>query len=328
MMKKPKSTKVAFIIMGIFIIEIIGLMQAIFSEQVIKYNLEQQIEYSSEMLLNQFMDSYSAKGDIQESIQNLSYQNFDDGLVSLYESLRETIAVKKAPKEVHYLSGGRYQLDIIPNTEVNRQIYDERLGLNVGTIQDYKILSYEMKQGDRSLMERRILLGLSKDKQWLISVEINQEIVRKWMEETNRSMAGLMNSSYYFSDKTGNFYVFESNGKVLYQGGLEKNVGYFNAVDLNTNKKVIDLIRQEKDHYQRVIYKKEKNVNRSLMRTIYNKDKDLYFVYEIDQTKVLGDVELQLKLTWFIGLGVLSATFVLLYVIWQVHKRTRGKYPL
>ena len=326
MMKKPKSTKIAFFIMGIFIIEIIGLMQAIFSEQVIKYNLEQQIEYSSDMLLNQFMGSYSAKEDILESIQNLSHQNFDEGLINLYVSLRETLAIKKAPTEAHYLSGGRYQVDIIPNTEGNRQLYNERLGMNVGEVQDYKLLSYEMKQGDRSLMERRILLGLSKDRKWLISVEINQEIVRKWVKTTNRSMAGLMNSSYYFSDKTGNFYVFESNGKVLYQGGLEKNASYFDAVDLNTNKKVLDLIRQEKDQYQRVIYKKENTVNRSLMRTIYNREKNLYFVYEIDQTKVLGDVEWRLKLTWFVGLGVLSATFAVLYVIWQLHKRPRGKH--
>lgn len=324
-MSKPKAVQIAFVLMGIFIIEIIGLMQAIFSEQVIKYDLETQIEYASEMLLSQFVASYSANGQIQDSITALGYNNFDEGLIRLYQNLRQLAQVKTQMAEAHYLSNsGLYEVEILSNNEANRQVYRDRLGVDISEIKSYKILSYEMKQGDRQLLERRILVGLSADQKWLITAEINQKDIQTQMDRTKRTMAGLLNSAYYFSDKTGNFYVFSSSGKVLYQGGLQKNASYFANLDLNTNEAVIDLIRQDKTTYQRVIYQKDDEIHRSLIRSQYDSDQDLYFVYEVDQAKAFGPIEEKLRQTWVVGLAILSATFFMLLGFWQLHKRNSG----
>lgn len=323
-MKKLKPVQIAFLIMGIFIIEIIGLLQAVFSEQMIKFNLDTQVQYTSEMLLNQFKTSYLANENIQNGIKNFCYGNFDTGLVNLYKSLKAAYAVESHVKDKTYTGeDSLYHVEFHQNSEAKRRYYSEQLGLNVDAVKDYKILSYEMKQEERLLLGRRILVGLSDDRNWIISIEINQKEITTQMERTNRTMASLLNSAYYFSDKTGNFYVFSSNGNLLYQGGLEKNASYFGSTDLNSGKKIIDVIRQKQSSYKKVIYTKEDQVNHSIIRTIYDDETDTYFVYEMDQEKAFGKVERRIRQTWLIGLTVLIGTFVLLYLFWESHKRKR-----
>jgi hypothetical protein len=323
-MKKSKSAQLAFLIMSIFLVELIGLLQAVFSEQLVKYNLDNQIQYTSEMLLNQFITSYSANENIQSGIKNFSYQNFDEGLIKLYKSLKETTAFQKKGQERAYIGeDSLYQVEIKENTKQNRHFYSEDLGLDVDGIKSYKILSYEMKQEDRVLVGRRILVGLSDDRKWIISVEINQKEITTRMERTNRTMASILNSAYYFNERTGNFYVFAARGQVLYQGGLEKNATYFKNIDLNSGKRIGRLLRQERSSYQRIIYQKENEIKRSIIRTIYDEKLNVYFVYEMDQDKIFGKVEERLKMTWIIGLSVMTATFSGLFLIYY-HRRSKG----
>ncbi len=320
-MNKMKPVQVAFFIMIIFIIEIIGLLQAVFSEQMIKFNLDTQIQYTSEMLLNQFRTSYLANENIQNGIKNFCYDNFDTGLVNLYKSLKAASAVQANVKDKTYTGDSSlYQVEFHQNNADRRRYYSEQLGLNVDAIRDYKILSYEMKQDERLLLGRRILVGLSDDRKWIISIEINQKEITTQMERTNRTMASLLNSAYYFSDKTGNFYVFASNGNLLYQGGLEKNASYFGSTDLNSGEKIIDVIRQKQSLYKQVIYMKEDQVNHSIIRAIYDEETDVYFAYEMNQEKAFGKIEQRIRQTWLIGLAVLIGTFLVLYLFWESHK--------
>lgn len=326
-MKSLKPVQIAFILMGVFILEIIGMLQAVFSEQLIKYNLDTQIQYTSEMLLNQFKSSYSANENIQKGIENFCYSNFDAGLVKLYKSLKSVVSTKENAAEVTFNGKDNlYQVEIHENNQANRDFFSERLGLKVEAIKDYKILSYEMKQDERLLLERRILLGRSQDKKWLISIEINQKEIQTQMERTNRTMSSLLNSAYYFSDKTGNFYVIDGAGELLYQGGLEKNATYFSNQELNSGEAVIDLLRQKRSLYKHIIYMKEDQVQRAIIRTIYDEDNDLYFVYEIDQDRIFKKIDARIRWTWIIGLSALIITFIVLYVYWESHKRRRRRY--
>lgn len=326
-MRNLKPVQIAFILMGVFILEIIGILQAVFSEQLIKFNLDTQVQYTSEMLLSQFRTSYSANENIQEGIERFCYSNFDTGLVKLYKSLKSVIDTTGSTNEVTFTGkDSLYQVEIHENNKANRDFFSERLGLKVEAIKDYKILSYEMKQDDRLLLGRRILLGNSEDKKWLISIEINQKEIKTQMERTNRTMSSLLNSAYYFSDKTGNFYVIDGAGELLYQGGLEKNASYFGNPELNSGEAIIDLLRQKRSLYKHIIYMKDNQVQRSIIRTVYDEDSDVYFVYEIDQDRIFNKIDSQIRWTWIMGLSALIMTFVVLYVYWETHKRRRRRY--
>ncbi len=325
-MNKGKSTKIAFLIMGMFLVEIMGLIQAIFSQQVIKYHLETQIENVSETLLNQFVVSYSLREEKQAKVNELNKETFDNGLIMLYKSFSELSNVKKDfskdfKKESYVSNEQLYRIDILPNYGAFSKLYGQRMGIDMSKVKDYKILSYETRDNDRLIMNKRILMGLSKDRKWIIRIEIDQSKIQKKLDETNQKMAGLFNYDYYFTDKTGNFYVFTANGKTVYQGGLEKNADYFNGLELATRQSVLDLIRQEKDLYQRVIYKKGKTVKHSFVRSIYDEEKNLYYVFEVDEKQVLGQIEAKIKQIWVMGLSLLLFTFLILYVFWNYSRR-------
>lgn len=325
-MNKGKSTKIAFLIMGMFLVEIMGLIQAVFSQQVIKYHLETQIENVSETLLNQFVVSYSLREEKQAKVNELNKETFDNGLIMLYKSFSELANIKKDfskdfKKESYVSNEQLYQIDIVPNSGALSKHYGQRMGLDMSKVKDYKILSYETRDNDRLVVDKHVLMGLSKDRKWIIRIEIDQSKIQKKLDETNQKMAGLFNYDYYFTDKTGNFYVFTANGKTVYQGGLEKNADYFNGLELATSQSVLDLIRQEKDLYQRVIYKKGKTINHSLVRSIYDEEKNLYYVFEVDEKQVLGHVQAKIKQIWMIGLSLLLFTFLILYGYWNHSKR-------
>jgi hypothetical protein len=330
-MNKGKSAQIAFLIMGMFLVEIMGLIQAVFSQQVIKYHLEMQIENASETLLNQFMVSYSLREEKQAKINDLNKETFDDGLIMLYKSFSELANVKKDiskefKKESYVSVEQLYQIDILPNSGEFSKHYGQRMGVDMSTIKDYKILSYETRDNDRLVMNKHVLMGFSKDRKWIIRIEIDQSKIQKKLDETNQKMAGLFNYDYYFTEKTGNFYVFTANGKTVYQGGLEKNADYFNGLELATSHSVLDLIRQEKDLYQRVIYKKGKTIKHSLVRSIYDEEKSLYYVFEVDEKQALGHVETKIKQIWMMGLSLLLLTFLILYSLWNYSKKNEKEY--
>lgn len=325
-MNKSKSTQIAFLIMGIFLVEIMGLIQAVFSQQAIKYHLETQIENVSETLLNQFVISYSLREEKQKKVNDLNKETFDNGLIMLYKSFSELANAKKNVsrefRKESYISGEElYQVDIFPNFGALSKRYGQRLGVDMSKVKDFKILSYETRDNGRLVMDKHVLMGISKDRKWIIRIEIDQSKIQKKLDETNQKMAGLFNYDYYFTEKTGNFYVFTATGKIVYQGGLEKNADYFSGLELATGQSVIDRIRQEKDSYQRVIYKKGKTINHSFVRSIYDVEKNLYYVFEVDEKQVLGHLQNKIKQIWTIGLSLLLITFVILYGFWYYSKQ-------
>jgi hypothetical protein len=325
-MNRGKSTQIAFLIMGIFLVEIMGLIQAVFSQQVIKYHLEAQIETVSETLLNQFVVSYSLREEKQKMVSDLNKKTFDNGLIMLYKSFSELANVEKNyskefRKESYISSEQLYQVDILPNSGMFSKRYARRMGVDMNTIKDYKILSYETRDNNRLLMDKHVLIGISKDRKRIIRIEIDQSKIQKKLDETNRKMAALFNYDYYFTEKTGNFYVFAANGKTVYQGGLEKNADYFKGMELASGRSVIDLIHQEKDLYQRIIYKKGKTIKHSFIRSVYDDEKNLYYVFEVDEKQVLGHVQNRIEQIWIIGLCVLASTVLILYGVWHYSRR-------
>lgn len=316
-MKKRHFDKTSFILMGLILIEMITLVQAVFSQQVIKYNIEQQLEHTSEMLLSQFSNSYEMNSAFQNNVTKLSYEHFDKGLTELYSNIAQAMKGRDIfVSDKRYTNAdGDYQIEVMDNTQTNRNIDTEQYGVDVGKIENYKIISYEMKQSDQLLLERRVLLGLSQDKKKIITIEIELKSLQEKVAETNQKIDELLNATYYFGDHRGNFYVFEGDGKALYQGGGENNANYFSNVDLNTNKKIMDIIRQESNVYQHIIYEKNEEIKRSMLRVKYDKAKDLYFVYEYDQKKAFEDIEQKMLMTWMFSLAILVLTLGLMVLL-------------
>lgn len=326
-MKKTHFDRTSFILMGLIFVEMIALVQAVFSQQAIKYNIEQQLEHTSEMLLSQFVNSYEMNNAFQNNIIKLSYEHFDKGLVEIYENMTQSFKAKGIfiENKRYTNENGDYQIEVMDNTQANRNIYIEQFGVNVNEIETYKIISYEMKQSNELLLERRVLIGLSENQKKIITIEIELNSLQEKIGETNKKMDELLNSAYYFGDHTGNFYVFGSSGKALYQGGGEKNAYYFNNVDLNTNKRIVDIIRQESKVYQHVIYEKNDEIKRSVIRIYYNKSKNLYFVYEYDQKKAFQEIEQKMLMTWMVSLVILVMTLGLMALLKGTVKQTSGE---
>lgn len=323
-MKKRHFDRTSFILMGLILIELIALVQAVFSQQVIKYNIEQQLEHHSQMLLTQFMNTYEMNSDFQNNVTTLSYQHFDKGLEEMYDNMVEVVDAKGSfnVNKRYTSEEGDYQIEVMDNTLSNRNLYLEQYGVDLSKIDTFKIISYELKQSDQLLLERRILLGLCKDQEKIITIEIELKSLQEKIAETNQKIDGLLNGTYYLGNHQGNFYVFESDGKLLYQGGKENNAPYFSHVDLNTNKRILDLIRQESNVYQQVIYKKENEVKRSLLRVKYDEAKKSYFVYELDQKSAFESIEQKMLFTWIVSLIVLTLTLCLMVVLKGLVKPT------
>ncbi len=326
-MKNKHFNRNSFILMGLVLIEMIALVQAVFSQQVVKYNIEQQLENTSEMLLSQFVNSYEMNSAFQNNIIKLSYQHFDKGLIEIYTDMAQSFKTKGTfvENKRYTNENGDYQIEIRDNTQANRNIYMEQFGVNVNEIETCKIISYEMKQSDELLLERRVLIGVSKEQKKIITIEIELKSLQEKIAETNQKIDELLNSAYYFGDYTGNFYVFESSGKALYQGGGEKNAHYFNNVDLNTNKKIIDIIRQESKVYQPVIYEKNDEIKRSMLRIHYDKTRHLYFVYEYNQKKVFQEIEQKMFMTWIVSLVIIVGTLALMVLLKVAAKQSIGE---
>lgn len=323
-MKKRHFNKASFILMGLILVELITIVQAVFSQQVIKYSIEQQLEHTSEILLSQFVNSYEMNSAFQGNITKLSYQHFDQGLVALYNNMIQVLNAKGTlgGNRRYINEDGDYQIEVMDNTRTNRNMYVEQYGVDVSKIDSYKIVSYEMKQRDQLLLERRVLMGLSKDRKKIVTIEVELKSLQEKVAVTNRKIDELLNATYYLGANKGNFYVFESSGKVLYSGGGENNVDYFEHVDLNTNKKIMDIIHQESNVYQQVIYEKHDEIKRSMMRVHYDKEKHLYFVYENDQKKTFEVIEQKMLLTWVVSLVILVLTLCFMYVLKRMVKPT------
>lgn len=323
-MKKRHFDRTSFILMGLILIELIALVQAVFSQQVIKYNIEQQLEHHSEMLLIQFMNTYEMNSDFQNNVTTLSYQHFDKGLQEMYHNMVEVVDAKGSliGNKRYTSEKGDYQIEVLENTLANRNIYIEQYGVDMSKIGTFKIISYEMKQSDELLLERRILLGLCKDKGKIITIEIELKSLQEKITETNQKIDELLNATYYLGNHQGSFYVFKRDGENLYNGGKENNALYFNNLDLNTNKRIIDIIRQESNVYQQVIYKKEEDAKRSLIRVKYDKARNLYFVYEFDQKTAFENIEKKMLFTWVVSLIVLALTLCFMVLLKRMVKPT------
>lgn len=317
-MKISKSARMGFILMGIFIVEILGLVQGVFSAQAIKYDLEIKLEQNAQMLLEQFVASYESTAEIQKRLDEVTLQRQSSALMDRFEEVQAVVALKGASSGDLMRTGSElYNLELIENTQGSRNVIEQRYGIKLMGNLKPQVVSYSMKQNEKNLYETQIILGYSKDMKWIITLELNEKKMLGRLESTQRKLASLLNSEYYFSDNTGNFYVFTGGGKLIYQGGFEKNANYFVNKDLNTNQSVIDLIRNGESRFLRVIYPIGDHTKRSLMRTQYDNSKDLYFVYETDQVKAFETVDLFFKVTWIVGVLVLLLTFMVIWLVWN-----------
>lgn len=318
-MKKDKLMKQAFIMVGVLLIEVMGLVQGIFSAQSIKHNLEVRVEQNSQMMLEQFVKSYEVTTSLQEGVGKLTEEQMSTAMVKRFSELQQVIAHKKnLSREMVYGDGEIYRLEVLPNNEATKTLYLERYGINLAQDKAYQMVSYTMKRNEQNMSEVHVIIGPSLDKKWVINLAINEKLYNSRLENTQRKLSNLLNSEYYFSDNTGNFYVFTASGKVIYQGGFEKNANYFTNMDLNSSLKVIDLIRKQENQYLRVIYPAEHGTKRSLMKTHFDSTKDLYFVYETDQTKAFEPADKIFRLIWVVGIGIILSTVIGLNLLWRV----------
>lgn len=317
-MKTTKNAKIGFLLMGIFIVEILGLVQGIFSAQAIKYDLEVKLEQSAQMLLEQFVASYTATSEIQVRLDSLTKARQASALMQRFKEIQAMVALVSSPSDDIVRTGSElYSFGLIRNTQTNRALVEQRYGLILKENTKPQVVSYSMKQNDKNLHETQIVIGYSHDKKWIIALELDQKNMLERLEKTQRNLSSLLNSEYYFSEDTGNFYVFTGGGKLIYQGGFEKNANYFVNKDLNTNRPVIDLIRSGESQFIRVIYPIGDQTKRSLMRTQYDESKDLYFVYETDQAKAFQTLDIFFKIIWISGVLLLLATFSGMWLLWN-----------
>ncbi len=323
-MRFNRFNKFAFILMGIILIEIVAMVQAIFCQQVIKYNVEQQLEQSSEMLLTQFMNSYEVNSHFQNNLIDLSYEHFDKGLVELYTHIVQSLEMNSEQVASNKITNenGEYEIEIMAHTPANDNLFMDQFGVNIDKLQQFKIISYQMKQSDELLLERRILIGQSLDQKKIITIEVELKALQEKIRKSNEAMSTLLSDAYRSRENMGSFYVLSGDGRVLYQGAALSDAQNFNSVDLNTNKSINEIIRRETNFYQHIIYEKNEEIKRSMLRVKYEKVNNLYFVHECDQKKAFVQIENRMLMTWIFGLTLIVLTLLVLVFLRVYFKKS------
>lgn len=315
-MIKEKKRWVGFALTAILLIEILGLIQGIFSLQVIKYELENRIEKSSSNVLHQFRSTYEMAQDIQTQLNRLTENQVDHYLIEQFSHIDEIIQKGLIKDSAVNMNEMYFHISIMPNNSENIGYLESRYPIKMSAITNHKIFTYEMRQSDQLISETRILVGYSKDKKKLIAIELDEKELIKELDQSQKDLSNLLNTSYYFNEKTGNFYVFAGNGRVNYQGGYEKNAEYFIEKDMNSDIRVIDLIKGKQTGSLRVIYPVLSNTKQSMLFCEYDEERDLYFVYEVDENKIFSGIESHYKILWCIGALLLTVTVIGGYIYW------------
>ncbi len=315
-MRAEQKHWIGFVVTALLLIEILGLIQGIFSIQTIKYELESRIEKSSTNVLHQFRASYEMAHEIQAQLDRLTQGQVDQYLARQYRHIDELITAGLVKDRMINMNESFFHISIVPNTKENLNYFESRYPVKLKSISEYKIVTYELKQSDHILSQTRILVGYTDHKKKLIAIELDEKELIGELEKSQKDLANLLNTSYYFNDKTGNFYVFSGNGRVVYQGGYEKKAEYFIEKDMNSDVRVIDLIQAKRDGSLRVIYPVLSKTKRSMLFCEYDESRDLYFVYEVDELKIYSSIEKVYKSIWLIGAVLVSMTIGLGLLQW------------
>lgn len=317
--KNPPANyhKLSFIIMAVFLVEIIGLVQAIFSAESIKFELEHKLEMDAVQILRQFRSAYNMTEDIQGYLSQFSQKQIDDALIRNFKQTEN--AIKAVPRQGYMKSYSVDQFRVIVrmNDNSSKTMIKQRFNVSVEDIKPYKIMDYETKQNGVVVKSSRTLIGLTNDQKYFMELEYDETALNMELQKAQRSLSDILSKAYYFNEKSGNFYIFSEGGKVLYQGGFEKNADYFQQVDLNSNIKLFELIKANPQIAIRVIYDAGGATKRSMLYAEQDVSTGAYFVYEANLKERFKNIDHVYQLIWVIGVSLLLLTFWVIYWIWS-----------
>lgn len=314
----------SFFIMIVFLIEIIGLIQAIYSVETIKFELERKIEMDAVQLLHQFRSAYDMTEDIQGFLSQFSQKQVDEALVRSYKQIENGLQVVTQSQRVMNYATESFRAVVRRNDGAAASMLSQRYDTSIDELKPYKLLTYETKQDGVVTKRSRTLIGLTRDKQYVLEVEFDQTSSDIELQKAQRELNDILSRAYYFNEKSGNFYIFSESGRVLYQGGFEKNADYFQQLDLNSNSKLFDLVKANPQIAIRVIYDAGGQAKRSLLYSEQEVGTGAYFVYELNLKERFAYIDSVYRFIWILGVSILLLTFM---VVWGIWHKTVGRQP-
>lgn len=309
--------KLSFVVMAIFLVEIIGLIQAVFSAESIKFELEHKMETDAVQLLQQFRSAYDMTEDIQGFLNQFSQKQIDEALIRTFKQTENALKVIKQEEHMKTYTVNNFRVSFRQNTEAIGHMLSQRYGVEISDLKPFKIMTYETKQDGIVIKRSRMLLGLTNDKKYLLEMEFDEEDSNLELQKAQRELGDILSKAYYFNEKSGNFYIFSESGKVLYQGGFEKNAEYFQQIDLNSNTKIFDLIKANPQISIRVIYDAGGNTKRSMLYSEQDVSTGAYYVYEVNLKERFTHIDNIYKLIWVLGVSILLMTFGIVWLMWS-----------
>lgn len=314
----------SFFIMIVFLIEIIGLIQAIYSVETIKFELERKIEMDAVQLLHQFRSAYDMTEDIQGFLSQFSQKQVDEALVRSYKQIENGLqAVTQSQRVMNYATEN-FRAVVRHNDGAAASMLSQRYDTSIDELKPYKLLTYETKQDGVVTKRSRTLIGLTRDKQYVLEVEFDETSSDIELQKAQRELNDILSRAYYFNEKSGNFYIFSESGRVIYQGGFEKNADYFQQLDLNSNSKLFDLVKANPQIAIRVIYDAGGQAKRSLLYSEQEVGTGAYFVYELNLKERFAYIDSVYRFIWILGVSILLLTFM---VVWGIWHKTVGRQP-
>lgn len=314
----------SFFIMIVFLIEIIGLIQAIYSVETIKFELERKIEMDAVQLLHQFRSAYDMTEDIQGFLSQFSQKQVDEALVRSYKQIENGLQVVTQSQRVMNYATESFRAVVRRNDGAAASMLSQRYDTSIDELKPYKLLTYETKQDGVVTKRSRTLIGLTRDKQYVLEVEFDETSSDIELQKAQRELNDILSRAYYFNEKSGNFYIFSESGRVLYQGGFEKNADYFQQLDLNSNSKLFDLVKANPQIAIRVIYDAGGQAKRSLLYSEQEVGTGAYFVYELNLKERFAYIDSVYRFIWILGVSILLLTFM---VVWGIWHKTVGRQP-
>lgn len=312
--------RLSFFIMIVFLIEILGLIQAIYSVETIKFELERKIEMDAVQLLHQFRSAYDMTEDIQGLLGQFSEKQVDEAMVRSYKQIENGLQVVPLTQRVVTYSADSFRVMVRVNDNTAVSMLKQRYDTTLEELKPYKLLTYETKQDGVVTKSSRTLLGVTRDKKYLLEIEFDESESAIELQKSQRELNDILSRAYYFNEKSGNFYIFSESGRVLYQGGYEKNADYFQQLDLNSNTKLFDLLKANPQIAIRVIYDAGGEAKRSLLYAEQEVGTGAYFVYELNLKERFAYIDGVYRFIWLLGVGVLLVTFIVVWVIWNKSK--------
>lgn len=315
--RRKDRFKVSFIIMAVFLVEIIGLIQAVFSAESIKFELEHKMEKDVVQLLREFRSAYDMTEDIQSYLYQFSQKQIDESLIRTFKQTENALIAVRQNEVVKTYTVDSLRVSVRKNIDTIHRMLGQRYGLQLNELRPFKIMTYETKQDGVVIKRSRMLLGLTSDKRYFIEMEFDEEASNQELQKAQRALNDILSKAYYFNEKSGNFYIFSESGKVVYQGGFEKNAEYFNQLDLNSNTKIFDLIQANPQMSIRVIYDAGGTTKRSMIYSEQDFNTGAYYVYEVDLKKRFAYIDTIYKGIWVMGVSVLLMTFGVVWFMWS-----------